>query len=148
MSWITKTLRKHQRHLLDMNFLYNDKIQRYQDLYNKFYVGYIEVKDVQNLLNIKNDEYNENQRVVIAIEKKFTDEIVVTYYIQTNRKKLFLYTFDESGKLTREKKDPYGITVTEVFHINKLMDDSYLLSLSNINTIKKLLKEKFNGNKK
>ena len=42
-----------------------------------------------------------------------------------------------------EKKDPYGITVTEVFHISKFMDKSYELSMAHINTIKKLLKERF-----
>jgi hypothetical protein len=42
-----------------------------------------------------------------------------------------------------EKKDPYGITVTEVFHINKLMDATYELNMGNINTVKKLLKERY-----
>ncbi len=141
MSWITKTLRKHKKHILDMNFLMSFKIQRYQDLYNKFYIGYITIDDAKGLLNLT-DEYKEDQRVVVAIEKKHTDEIILTYYIQTGRKKLYLYTPDD-GKITKEKKDPYGITVTEVFHINKMMDDSYLLTLANLSTIKKLLKERF-----
>ena len=55
---------------------------------------------------------------------------------------LFLYSFDD-GNITKEKKDPYGITVTEVYHINKMMDDSYKLNNANIKTIKKLLKERF-----
>ncbi|WP_457744466.1 hypothetical protein [Sulfurimonas sp.] len=148
MSWITKTLRAHKTHVIDMNFLMNHNIQRYHDLYNKFYVGYIAVKYVKNILNISDDEYDENHRVVIALEKKYTDEIVVTYYIQTNRKKLYLYSFDDTGKLSKEKKDPYGITVTEVFHSNKLMDESYELNMGNIKTIKKLLKEKFKQDKR
>ena len=45
--------------------------------------------------------------------------------------------------MSKEKKDPYGITVTEVFHVGKLMDKSYELNMSNVNTIKKLLKERF-----
>ena len=147
MSWITKTIRANKNYVIDMNFLMNDKIQRYHDLYNKFYVGFIAVKDVKNLLNLKEDEYDANHRVVIALEKKHSDEIVITYYIQTTRKNLYLYSFND-GKLVKEKKDPYGITVTEVFHTNKLMDDSYLLSISNINTIKKLLKERFKRDSK
>ena len=148
MSWITKTLRQHKNHILDMKFLMNDNIQRYHDLYNKFYVGYIAVKYVKNILNINDDEYDDNQRVVIALEKKYSDEIVVTYYIQTNRKRLYLYSFNDSNKLVKEKKDPYGITVTEVFHINKLMDDKYELSVAHIKTMKKLLKESHKRNKK
>ncbi|MFK5938551.1 MAG: hypothetical protein QM497_09175 [Sulfurimonas sp.] len=146
MSWITKTLRSHKKHIVDMKFLMNYKIQRYQDLYNKFYIGFVGVEEVRNLLKLT-DEYNENQKVVVAIEKKHSDEIVVTFYIQRARKNLILYSFNDDGKMVKEKKDPYGITVTEVFHISKQMDDSYKLSMANVNTIKKLLKENFLKNK-
>jgi hypothetical protein len=142
MSWITKTIRANKKYVIDMNFLMNNKVQRYHDLYNKFYVGFLAVKDVKNLLNLKEDEYAQEQRVVVALEKKYSDEIVVTYYIQTTRKNLYLYSFND-GKVVKEKKDPYGITVTEVFHINKLMDESYSLNMSQVNTIKKLLKERY-----
>jgi len=143
MSWITKKLRSHPKHIVDMSFLYNYKIQRYHDLYNKFYIGYLTLSDAKKILNLENDNYKDEQRVVVAIEKKHSDEIVLTYYIQTTRKNLYLYSFDDNDKVSKEKKDPYGITVTEVFHINKLMDNKYQLTLQNINTIKKLLKERF-----
>lgn len=144
MSWITKSIRSHKKHILDMSFLMSDKVQRYHDLYNKFYIGYIDAADIRTELNLDSN-CSDEQRVVVAIEKKHSDEIVLTYYIQLTRKNLYLYSFDD-GKLSKEKKDPYGITVTEVYHINKLMDESYKLSLSNINTIKKLLKERFEKN--
>ena len=142
MSWITKTIRANKKYVIDMNFLMNDKIQRYHNLYNKFYVGFVRVKDVKNLLHLKDGEYEEEQRVVVALEKKHSDEIVVTYYIQTTRKNLYLYSLSD-GKVVKEKKDPYGITVTEVFHINKMMGEDYLLTMSQVNTMKKLLKERF-----
>ncbi len=142
MSWITKTLRSHKKHIIDMGFLMNPKIQRYHDLYNKFYVGYLNIESVKELLGLT-DNYADNQKVVVALEKKFSDEIVVTYYIQKARKNLFLYSFDDDGKMSKEKKDPYGITVTEVFHVSKLMDQKYELTMNNVNTIKKLLKERF-----
>ena len=148
MSWITKTLRAHKKHIVDMSFLYNYKIQRYHDLYNKFYIGYLSLENAKKIISIKEGEYKEDQRVVVALEKKHSDEIVLTYYIQTTRKTLYLYSFDDNGKETKEKKDPYGITVTEVFHINKLMNEKYELNLQNINTIKKLLKERFLSNSK
>jgi len=143
MTWITKTLRSHKKHILDMYFLMNHKIQRYHDLYNKFYIGYLDIGDAREILNLNEDEYNNQQRVVVAIEKKHSDEIVLTYYIQKTRKNLFLYSFTENGSITKEKKDPYGITVTEVYHINKMMGDEYRLTPSNISTIKKLLRENF-----
>lgn len=141
MSWITKTLRAHKKYVLDMNFLMNEKVQRYHDLYNKFYIGYLSIENAKELLELK-EQYKEDQRVIVAIEKKFTDEIVLTYYIQTGRKNLYLYSLDDNEKISKEKKDPYGITVTEVFHINKLMNQQYELDMTQINTIKKLLKER------
>jgi hypothetical protein len=141
MSWITKTIRSHKKHILDMTFLYNFKVQRYHNLYNKFYVGYLSIEEAKEMLNLSG-EFKEDQRVVVALEKKHSDEIVVTYYIQTGRKALWLYSI-EDGKVVKEKKDPYGITVTEVFHTNKQMDSSYKLNMENIKVIKKLLKDRF-----
>ena len=143
MSWITKTLRAHKKHVLDVYFLMNYKIQRYHDLYNKFYIGYMSVEEAKDLLNLNSDEYSPEQRVVVAVEKKHSDEIVLTYYIQKTRKNLLLYSFDEDENLTKEKKDPYGITVTEVYHINKIMDESYGLNMADIRKIKRLLKDSF-----
>jgi len=140
MSWITKTLHSHKKYVLDISFLMNQKIQRYHDLYNKFYIGYLNIEDGRKLLDLEG-EYKDNQRVFIAIEKKHSDEIILTYYIQLARKKLYLYTISDENKVIKEKKDPYGITVTEVFHIDKMMDQSYELHLGNINIIKKLLKD-------
>jgi len=146
MSWITKTIRSHKKHILDMSFLMNFKVQRYHDLYNKFYVGYLSLENAKSLLDL-GDEYNEDQRVVVALEKKHSDEIILTYYIQTGRKKLYLYSFDDNNRLSREKKDPYGITVTEVFHTNKQMDKSYELNMTHIKVIKKLLKDRYTSSK-
>jgi len=142
MSWITKSIRAHKTHILDMNFLMNPNVQRYLDLYNKFYVGYLSIEEAKKMLDLK-EEYALNQRVVVAIEKKHSDEIVVTYYIQKARKNLYLYSFDDAGVLTKEKKDPYVITVTEVYHASKMMDNSYELNLANIKLIAKLLKERY-----
>jgi len=143
MSWITKTIRSNKKHILDMSFLMNFKVQRYHNLYNKFYVGYLNIEDAKSLLKL-DGEYPDTQRVMVALEKKHSDEIVLTYYIQTGRKKLYLYTI-ENGKITKEKKDPYGITVTEVFHINKQMDNSYEMNLTHIGVVKKLLKDCFSS---
>lgn len=141
MSWITKSIRSHKKHILDISFLMDFKVQRYHDLYNKFYVGYLNIENAKNLLKLEG-EYTDTQRVMVALEKKHSNEIVLTYYIQTGRKKLYLYTI-EKGKITKEKKDPYGITVTEVFHINKQMDNSYEMNLTHIGVVKKLLKDRF-----
>ena len=116
----------------------NEKVQRYHDLYNKLYIGYMNLEEARKVITIEG-EYKEDQRVTVAIEKKHSDEIVLTYYIQLTRKNLYLYSFNDDNKQVKEKKDPYGITVTEVFHINKMMDENYSLNAQNIKRIKKLL---------
>jgi len=145
MSWITKTIRSHKKHIIDMSFLMSEKVQRYQDLYNKFYIGYVDASYLRKELDL-DEKCTDDHRVVVALEKKHSDEIVVTYYIQYTRKSLYLYSFD-GDKISKEKKDPYGITVTEVYHINKMMDDSYQLSIANIKVIKKLLLERYKRKK-
>ena len=147
MSWITRTIRSHKKHILDINFLMNEKVQRYHDLYNKFYIGYLNIEEAKKVLTLE-DEYKEDQRVVVAIEKKHSDEIVLTYYIQLTRKSLYLYSFTDDNKQIKEKKDPYGITVTEVFHINKMMDKTYELTSANIKTIRKLLRSSYSNEEK
>lgn len=143
MTWITKTLRAHKKHLLDMHFLMNQKVQRYHDLYNKFYIGFLDIESASTMLQLEEGEYQKDARVVVAIEKKHSNEIVLTYYIQKTRKNLYLYSFDDNGKVSKEKKDPYGITVTEVYHSNKMMDESYIFELSDVKKIKNLLKRTF-----
>ncbi len=142
MSWLTKTLRAHKKHVIDINFLMTESTQRYHGLYNKFYIGFMSIEEARKIL-ILDENYKENQRVIIAIEKKHTDEIVLTYYIQHTRKNLYLYSFNDDNKQIKEKKDPFGITVTEVYHSSKMMDDSYELKYSQIKVIKKLLKERY-----
>ncbi len=142
MSWLTKTLRSHKKHVLDMGFLMTENTQRYHGLYNKFYIGFMSIEEARKILTL-DDNYKENQRVVIAIEKKHTDEIVLTYYIQHTRKNLYLYSFNDDNKQIKEKKDPFGITVTEVYHSSKMMEESYELKCNQINIIKKLLKETY-----
>ncbi len=141
ISWITKTIRSHKKYVIDMNFLMSQKVQRYHDLYNKFYIGYIDVSLLRDELGL-DSSFKDNQSIVVAIEKKHSDEITLTYYIQQARKVLYLYSYDENSKVIREKKDPYGITITEVYHISKMMDEKYKLSVANLATIKNLLEGK------
>ena len=140
LSWITKSLRSRTGHLINMKFLMDPLTQRYHDLYTKIYLGYMNASEFKKIIDI---DINDEQKVVVALEKKHTDEIVLTYYIQYSRKKLDYLSFDESNQLSIERKDPFGITVTEVYHITKFMDENYVLSANNIKTIKKLLLNSF-----
>ncbi len=119
----------------------SEKVQRYHDLYNKFYIGYIDAVEIRDELALDGN-YKDDHRVIVAIEKKHSEEIVLTYYVQQARKNLYLYSYDDNQKIVKEKKDPYGITITEVYHISKMMGEEYKLNISNLHTIKKLLQER------
>ncbi|WP_345978669.1 hypothetical protein [Sulfurimonas sp. HSL3-2] len=138
MAWITKSLRSNKNHLINMKFLLDPLTQRYHDLYTKIYLGYMEPSEFKKIVDIPNDT-----KVVVALEKKHSDEIVLTYYIQHSRKKLDYISFNDDGVMSIEKKDPFGITVTEVYHITKLMDESFVFTANNIKTIKNLLRNSF-----
>lgn len=140
ISWITRSIRSSKKDIINMEFLLSDKVQRYHDLYNKLYIGYMPLALMAKKLSIAS--FKPEDRVVVSLEKKHTNEIVVTYYVQLSRKNLFLYSY-ENGSIVKEKKDPYGITVTEVYHVNKLMDESYLLSLEDVERVKLLCKQAF-----
>jgi len=140
LSWITKSLRQNRGQLINMKFLHEPLTQRYHDLYTKVYLGYMSASEFKKIVPL---DIKEDQQVVVALEKKHSDEIVLTYYVQYSRKKLDYVSFNDEGVLSVERKDPFGITVTEVYHITKMMDQNYELSANNIKTIKKLLSESF-----
>jgi hypothetical protein len=144
LSWITKSLRSKRGQLINMKFLLEPLTQRYHDLYTKIYLGYMSALEFKKVIPIDIDP---EQKVIVALEKKHSDEIVLTYYIQYSRKKLDYIYFDDNDKLCVERKDPYGITVTEVYHITKFMDESYIYNANNISTIKKLLLQSFKDSK-
>lgn len=144
INWITKSLRANKNYLVDINFLLTPKVQRFHDLYNKFYVGYISIDIARNILGLTK-EYAPDQKVIVALEKKHNDDIVITYYLQQSRKNLLIYSYDDNGKINVEKKDPFGITVTEVYHITKFMDEKYRYSAADIKKLDALLKRKCQG---
>lgn len=136
LSWITKSVRLKNQDIIDVDFLVSAPIQRYHNLYSKFYFGYMRGKDFNDMYSY---DANGNQDVIVAIEKKHTEELVLTYYIQYSRKKLYYLYFDKNDALCVEKKDPYGITTTEVYHIARMMDKRYLLLPSDIKKVQSIL---------
>lgn len=51
----------------------SDKVQRYHDLYNKFYIGYVDVLEMRDELDL-DGSYSDDHRVVVAIEKKHSED--------------------------------------------------------------------------
>ncbi len=93
MSWITRTLRSHKNHIVDMNFLMSHKIQRYHDLYNKFYIGYLNINDAKKILDLKDEKKHiivpSKQRVVgvnnVEDEEEYNQCDEVPFFVDTRR---------------------------------------------------------------
>lgn len=139
LSWILKTLRAHKQHVLDMKFLKETKTTRFIDLYTKIYIGSITQEEFLKRFPHYVDKLPDE--IIVSIEKEHTDALVLTYFASHSRKNLDnIIVKDNEAKPT--KKDPFGITVTEVKHIQKAMEyGNYALTCADLYTIEHLLEE-------
>jgi len=135
LSWMMYSLRSKPNAILNMEFLKTEKCTRYIDLFTKVYIGYMDKKDFENLY----PEVPEvTEKVAVAIEKEHTGRLILTYFMQYSRKKLVNIVI-KNAKATVLKKDPFGVSVTEVFHILREIDNSYKITIKNIHVAEKLL---------
>jgi hypothetical protein len=136
LGWMLRRLRAKRDAVINMGFLKTEVCTRYIDLFTKVYFGYMDKNDFEQMYpNVP----NVTQKVVVSIEKDHTGALLLTYFMQHSRKKLDNVII-KNEKATVAKKDPYGISVTEVFHVLRIMDNSYRLSIKNIRVVDKLLR--------
>ena len=135
LGWLLKRLRSQKDRVFDMHFLKRRDVVRFVNLFTKFYIGFMEEKDfVQMYPNLKGKV---TEKIMVAVEKEHTGCMQLTYFMQHTRKNLDnVIVTGEEARIT--KKDPFGITVTEVAHIYKMMKPSHQLRIKDINIINKL----------
>ncbi|MDD5159860.1 MAG: hypothetical protein PHI47_07420 [Sulfuricurvum sp.] len=137
LSWMLRSLRA--KSPIDMDFFNRSATQRYHDIYTKVYVGYLSVDDFKTLAPDAKFEGSNASRVVVAIEKDHVGGYFLTYFVRHSAKKLDNITL--TGSTTRtEKKDPFGITLTEMNHLDKIMDESFALSLPELRILEEKIK--------
>lgn len=136
LGWMLRRLRSKKNSVLNMGFLQTEVCTRYIDLFTKVYLGYMDKSEFEKMYPTVPDV---TEKVVVSIEKDHTGALLLTYFMQYSRKRLDNVVI-KNGKASVAKKDPYGISVTEVFHALRIMDDSYVLSIKNINVVEKLLR--------
>ncbi len=136
MNWLLRRIRDNRRVLLDMNFLNEEKATRTLELFTKFYIGYMDQTDFEEM--VPNLSVPVPERVYVSVEKDHTGALILMYFLPHSRKKLdnVLVTPE---KVTVAKKDPFGITVTEIAYIKEVMLDRDKLSIKNIELVKKIL---------
>jgi len=136
LSWMMQSLRSDKNSILNTKFLKTEQCTRYMDLFTKVYIGYMEDKDFHTLYPKLT---NLTEKVAVAIEKNHDGKLLLTYFMQYSRKKLVNIVI-KNKQPTVVKKDPFGISVTEVFHILREIDTSYKINIADIHTAEKLLK--------
>ena len=126
LSWMLRSLRG--KDPIDVDFFRRPATQRYHDIYTKVYVGYLSVDDFKTLAPDLGWEGSNASRVIVAIEKDHSGGYFLTYFIRHASKKLDNVTIGATGSNVT-KKDPFGITLTEMNHLDKVMDTSFYLTL-------------------
>jgi len=135
LTWMLHKLRSDPNSIINMDFLKTTICTRYMDLFTKIYLGYMDKKDFESMYPKVPDV---TEKVAVSIEKEHTGKLTITYFIQYSRKKLVNVVI-KNNKATVVKKDAHGISVTEVFHILRLVTKAHRITIQEIKTAEKLL---------
>ncbi len=124
LGWILNKIRS-GNNIIDKGFLLSKKVQQYHDLFVKIYIGYLDCEEFEKLFpSIQNKT---NSKVYVAIEKEHNGRMSPHFYIPHSRKNLEIITLKD-GKPYSGKKDPYGVTVTEIMYIKNVVQDRHKLN--------------------
>jgi hypothetical protein len=142
MSWMLKNLRRKKHQVINMSFLRSELPNRYLELFTKIYLGWVSFDNFKTL--VPDIEIKPVEWVYVSIEKEHTGDLILSYFLSHSRKNLQYITIKE-GVAKVAKKDPYGITVTEIHHMSKAMTFEHELNIKQINTVLKIFEN--NNNK-
>jgi hypothetical protein len=137
LSWILRRVRGKKNSVIDLQFLKTPEMIRYHNLFTKIYIGYMETEEFRRMFPTVPP--SNADKVFVALEKEHTDDLTLTYFLRHSRKRLDNITVNKKGEVGIAKKDPFGITVTEVAHISKMLKPSLKLTIKQIEAIEKLL---------
>lgn len=137
LAWILRRVRKAKEGVLDLEFLQQPDVVRYHNLYTKIYIGYMETEAFCKMLPEVPKSHAD--KVLVALEKEHTDSLTLTYFMRHSRKRLDNVMVSKKGEVSIAKKDPFGITVTEVAHISKMLTPALALSAEQIASVQKAL---------
>lgn len=137
LTWMIRSLRNGGTPI-NWDFFRRSATQRYHDIYTKVYVGYMSMEDFKILTPNIIFEGSNAKRAIVAIEKDHSGGYFLTYFLRHGGKKLDNVTITD-GNARAIKKDPLGITLTEMNHLDKVMDESFHLTLEQLYDIQKTL---------
>jgi len=138
LTWILQNIRSSKTGLLNMRFVNGTKFTRFHDLFTKVYIGYMESSEFSEMFpSVKRVSPTE---VVVAIEKEHTGAFTLNYFMQHSRKDVDIIAV-RNRQVVVEKKDPYGVTVSEVMHILKTMKPVNKITREDIKVIEEQISE-------
>lgn len=137
LTWMMRSLRNGGTPV-NWDFFRRSATQRYHDIYTKVYVGYLSIDDFKILAPNISLEGSGAKRAIVAIEKDHSGGYFLTYFLRHSGKKLDNITMSD-GIAKTVKKDPLGITLTEMNHLDKAMDESFHLTLEQLREIQNTL---------
>lgn len=137
LTWMMRSLRNGGKPV-NWDFFRRSATQRYHDIYTKVYVGYLSIDDFKILAPTISLEGSGAKRAIVAIEKDHSGGYFLTYFLRHSGKKLDNVTMSD-GIAKAVKKDPLGITLTEMNHLDKAMDESFYLTLEQLREIQNTL---------
>ncbi len=136
LTWILKKIRTRSESVINLSFLQSKTVTRYHHLYTKIYIGFMHPQAFSGMLpTVKKTTEN---HIIVALEKEHTGNFALNFFMSHSRKNLDIITVKES-EVTVAKKDPYGVTVTEVAHMLKVMKPFHRLTPKDITAIEKHL---------
>ena len=146
ISWILRNVRRDIQKVLDFDFLKTSKIEKYFEIFSKFYIGHVDaetfVKLLQylNIVTISEDIALNNiqdDQIVVTIEKT-KESYILIYYIKIIGDKLKKLEVNGTT-LVVSNKDPKGFTAAETKFIRYIFKKSYKFSLEDIKSIKSVI---------
>lgn len=131
LGWVLNKVRV-KKGVLNTQFLFSKTVQRYHDLFVKMYIGYMEPEAFKERFPaVANPN---GARAYIAIEKEHTGGYILNFFLSHSRKNLELIT-ERNGQPHSVKKDPYGVTVTEISYISNVVKPQHALTSRQIDSI-------------
>ncbi len=146
INWILRKLKENRKHILDIEFLKSNLVEKYFDIYSKIFVGTMNKVDIDNLFSqtkypelkelLKNDF--EDDRFYIAIEKTHRGQFVFVYFAKQVKGKLKRIEIN-NNKCTIANKDVKGFTYSEIKYLKFVFKPYHRLKAKDILNIQKFL---------
>jgi len=137
LVWIYHSLQGKKPDPINLTFYRSAKFVRFHDLFTKVYVGKISAEEFRKRYP---DAPLYEPELYIAIEKDPLGGTFITYFHYHGRKSLTNVRIKGNG-LSAVKKDPMGMTVTELAFLSKVLRNEKLWSVERLRALEKTLEE-------